>query len=59
MELGLSNTDAEALVLLHELGHETGLLGDDSPAAGESGRQASDAFNLKILINCFGLKKAN
>jgi hypothetical protein len=49
---GLSVTDIEAFVLLHELGHETGVLGDDTTA---SGAAAAAQFNVQILNDCFGV----
>ena len=51
MGTGLPLTRFEAFNLLHELGHLTGVLGDDRNNQG-----LSDAFNAKILKDCFGIK---
>ena len=51
MGTGLSDTDFRAFVLLHELGHLTGKLGNDIKDPG-----LSDAFNQQIMANCFGNK---
>ncbi len=50
MGTGLDTTNFDAFVLLHELGHLNGVLGDDNkdPAL-------ADAFNAKILNDCFGV----
>jgi hypothetical protein len=45
-------TKQNRFVLLHELGHLTGVLGDDS---GDNQSKA-DSFNQKILNDCFGVK---
>jgi RHS repeat-associated protein len=50
---GLSVTQVEAFVLLHELGHETGVLGNDNPGSG--GESAAAQFNVQILNDCFGV----
>jgi len=47
----LSDVDFRALVLLHELGHLTDTLGDDT-----KNPDLSDAFNKSILSDCFGKK---
>jgi predicted HD phosphohydrolase len=46
----LSDTDFRAFVLLHELGHLTGFLGDD-----RTNQSLADAFNAKIFKDCFGI----
>jgi hypothetical protein len=46
---GLSDSNFRAFVLLHELGHEAGVLGDDNATPA-----LSDAFNQEILTDCFG-----
>ena len=51
MGTGLSQTDFDAFVLLHELGHLTGVLGDDTG----KNQPLADAFNAKILNDCFGI----
>jgi RHS repeat-associated protein len=50
MGTGLGQMQFDAFVLLHELGHLTGVLGNDvvNPAL-------ADAFNEKILKDCFGV----
>jgi len=49
MGTGLSDGECRAFVLLHELGHLTGVLGDDVKEPG-----LSDAFNKNIMKDCFG-----
>jgi hypothetical protein len=51
MGTGLKQTNFDAFVLLHELGHLTGVLGND---AGKN-QPLADAFNAKILNDCFGV----
>jgi RHS repeat-associated protein len=50
MNTGLGQTDFDAFVLLHELGHLNGVLGDDNKDP-----NLSDQFNEKILKDCFGV----
>jgi peptide deformylase len=50
MGTGLNATNFDAFVLLHELGHLTGVLGDDI-----RDQALADAFNAKILNDCFGV----
>jgi len=52
-QLMSDNTDLEAFVLLHELAHLTGKLGDDTTTDGAA---AAAQFNKQSLTNCFGLK---
>jgi RHS repeat-associated protein len=49
-QTSLSDTDFRAFVLLHELGHLTGSLGDDT-----TNQSLSDIFNAKIFKDCFGI----
>ena len=51
MGTGLSDNDFRAFVLLHELGHLTGKLGDDT-----NNESLSNAFNQQIMTDCFGKK---
>jgi hypothetical protein len=51
MGTGLNQTNFDAFVLLHELGHVTGVLGDDTG----KNQPLADAFNAKILNDCFGI----
>jgi RHS repeat-associated protein len=51
MGTGLSQTNFDAFVLLHELGHLTGVLGDDRG----KNQSLADNFNAKILNDCFGI----
>ncbi len=50
MGTGLGQTDFDAFVLLHELGHLNGVLGDD-----RKDPSLADKFNQKILKDCFGV----
>mgnify|MGYP000940732449 CR=1 FL=1 len=50
MGTGLSQTAFDAFVLLHELGHLMGVLGDD-----RTNQSLADDFNAKILKDCFGI----
>lgn len=45
---------ARAFVLLHELGHLSGKLGDD-----RTNTSLSDSFNRQIMADCFGRKEWN
>ena len=45
----LNGAETRAFVLLHELGHLTGALGDD-----RENQTISDNFNRSILRDCFG-----
>lgn len=51
MRTGLGDSDFRAFLLLHELGHLTGRLGDD-----RSDPSLSDTFNQRIMVDCFGKK---
>jgi hypothetical protein len=52
---GLSGTNLQAFVLLHELGHLTGLFGStDEDGSGPKAQENQDANNTKILQDCFG-----
>jgi RHS repeat-associated protein len=51
MGTGLNQTNFDAFVLLDELGHLTGVLGDDRG----KNQPLADAFNTKILKDCFGI----
>jgi len=61
MGTGLNGTDFRAFILLHELGHLTGILGDDSISPGDPNgtnqqhQTLADGFNAKILNDCFGV----
>lgn len=50
MNTGLGKIDFDAFVLLHELGHLNGVLGDDNKDP-----KLSDQFNEEILKDCFGV----
>jgi len=47
--LSLSPSDTGAFILLHELGHQTGVLGPDS------NDQVNGANSAQVLNNCFGM----
>jgi RHS repeat-associated protein len=49
MNTGLDASNFRAFVLLHELGHLTGTLGDDL-----TNPNLSDTFNVDIMKDCFG-----
>jgi hypothetical protein len=51
MGTGLNQTNFDAFVLLHELGHLTGVMGND---IGKNQKVADD-FNKKIQKDCFGV----
>ena len=49
--LAIQKADYQAALLLHELGHQTGVFGDD-----DENPQLNSAFTLSVLQDCFGIK---
>jgi len=48
----LSQASVDAFILLHEVGHQTGLFGED---AGDSLEQVNAQHSWLVLTNCFGI----